>query len=291
MRVKSNKINDLIDFYYGELGITYERAELDAIIKTVFEHYLGIHRNEIALRLNDNVNQSDLLKIYDCCKGLKAGKPVQYLLKEAWFYDYKFYVNEKVLIPRPETEELVSIIVKENPKADSFLDLGTGSGCIPITIKCVLTHAHVHGCDLSKDALLVAKKNAELNNVQVNFFEMNILDENQWNEKIKGTYDVIISNPPYIKHSEAKTLRKNVIDHEPHEALFVDGDDDVIFYKKIIDLSKHKLKSKGTLYFELNPLTCGLVHDYALASGIFKSAEVIHDMSGNLRFLKAVKNV
>lgn len=290
MRVKSNKINDLIEFYYSELGISYERSELDAIIKTVFEHYLGINRNEIALKLNENVNQSDLLKIYNCCKELKAGKPVQYILNEAWFYNFKFYVNDKVLIPRPETEELVTIIVKENPDGDSFLDIGTGSGCIPVSIKCVLSHAHVHACDVSKDALLVAKKNAELNNVQVNYFETNILDENQWNEKIKGTYEVIISNPPYIKHGEAKTLAKNVIDFEPHQALFVDGDDDIIFYKKIIDLCKHKLKANGRLYFELNHLTAGLVHDYAVYSNLFKHAEIIRDMSGNFRFLKAIKS-
>ncbi|MBA3664422.1 MAG: peptide chain release factor N(5)-glutamine methyltransferase [Bacteroidetes bacterium] len=289
MQVRSNKINDILEFYYSELSILYDRPELDAIIKIVFEHYLGINRNEISARLNDNINQSDLLKIYDCCKELKTGKPVQYILKESWFYNLKFYVNDKVLIPRPETEELVTIVVKENPKAESFLDIGTGSGCIPVSIKCVLTFAHVSACDIDKDALLVAKKNAELNNVEVNFFETNVLDELKWHD-IKGKYDVIISNPPYIKHSEAETLAKNVIEFEPHSALFVDGEDEIIFYKRIIDLCKHKLKTNGALYFELNPLTSGLVHDYAAHSGLFSTAELIHDMSGNLRFLKAVRN-
>ncbi|MBI2720931.1 MAG: peptide chain release factor N(5)-glutamine methyltransferase [Bacteroidetes bacterium] len=289
MQVKSNKINDLIEYYYSELSASYDRPELDAIIKTVFEHYLGIHRNEISLRLDENINQSDLLKIYDCCKALKTRKPVQYVLAEAWFYNFKFYVNEKVLIPRPETEELVTIIVKENPKAESFLDIGTGSGCIPVSIKAILNHTQVSGCDVSKDALLVAKKNAELNNVEVHYFETNILDEDECEKNIKGNFDVIISNPPYIKHSEAKTLPKNVIEFEPHQALFVDGDDDIIFYKKIIDLCKHKLKSKGSLYFELNPLTAGLVHDYAVHTKLFETVELIKDMSGNLRFLKAVK--
>ncbi|MGZ3899893.1 MAG: peptide chain release factor N(5)-glutamine methyltransferase [Bacteroidia bacterium] len=286
--MSSNKINDVIAFYYSELNILYDQNELEAIVKTVFEHYLGIKRNEISLRLNDNINQSDLIKIYDCCKELKKGRPLQYVLNEAWFYNFKFYVNEKVLVPRPETEELVTIIVKENNEADSFLDIGTGSGCIPVSIKCVLTHANVSACDVDKDALLVAKKNAELNNVQVNFFETNILDELRWTD-IKGKFDVIISNPPYIKHSEAETLPKNVIDFEPHKALFVDGDDEIIFYKRIIDLCKHKLKKKGCLYFEMNPLTAMLVHDYAIHSKLFSAVEVIHDMSGNLRFLKAIR--
>jgi release factor glutamine methyltransferase len=290
MKVRSNQIKDILDYYFSELNILYDQQELEALVKIVFEHYLGIKRNEINLRLTENVNQSDLLKLYDCCKQLKTGKPVQYVLNETWFYQYKFYVNEKVLIPRPETEELVTIIVKENPDAGSFLDIGTGSGCIPVSIKCVLSHAQVSGCDLDKDALLVAKKNAELNNVQVNFFETNILDELKWNEDIKGKFDVIISNPPYIKHSEAETLSKNVIDFEPHRALFVDGDDDIIFYKKIIDMCKHKLKSKGRLYFELNPLTAVLVHDYAVHAGLFSAVEMIHDMSGNIRFLKAIRS-
>jgi release factor glutamine methyltransferase len=289
MKVRSNKIKDILDYYYSQLNILYDQLELEAIVKTVFEHYLGIKRNEINLRLNENINQSDLIKIYDCCEALKTGKPVQYVLNESWFYKCRLYVNEKVLIPRPETEELVTIIVKENPDTISLLDIGTGSGCIPVAVKCVLSHAEVSACDIDKDALLVAKKNAELNNVNVNYFETNVLEESRWQD-IKGKYEVIVSNPPYIKHSEAKTLHKNVIDFEPHKALFVDGDDDIIFYKRIIDLCKHKLKAKGRLYFEMNPLTASMVHDYAIHSGLFSEVEMIHDMSGSQRFLKAIRN-
>lgn len=289
MKVRSNKIKDILEYYYSQLNILYNELELEAIVKTVFEHYLGINRTEINLKLNENVNQSDLIKIYDCCEALKTGKPLQYVLNECWFYKYRFYVNDKVLIPRPETEELVTIIVKENENAVSLLDIGTGSGCIPVSVKCVLSNIEVSACDIDKDALLVAKKNAELNNVKINFFETNVLDEMKWHD-IKGKYEVIISNPPYIKHSEAKTLHKNVIDFEPHKALFVEGEDDIIFYKRITDLCKHKLKAKGRLYFELNPLTSLMVHDYAVHSGLFSSVEMIHDMSGNVRFLKAIKN-
>ncbi|MCE3259282.1 MAG: protein-(glutamine-N5) methyltransferase, release factor-specific [Bacteroidetes bacterium] len=290
MRVASNKLKDLIDFYYSELSALYDRTEIEAIIKLVFEHHLGIHRNEIPMRLNDNVNQSDLLKVYDCCKELTTGKPVQYVLGECWFYNFRFIVNQHVLIPRPETEELVSIIVKENPPTASFIDLGTGSGCIPVSIKCVHPKSKVSACDISNEALDVAKKNAELNKADVSFFETDLLNGEKALKDIEGTFDVIISNPPYIKHSEAKTLSKNVIGFEPHSALFVEGNDDIIFYKKIIDLSNYKLNSSGRLYFELNPLTAQLVHDYAVASGLFLSVELIKDLSGNLRFMKAIKN-
>ncbi|MCE3228285.1 MAG: protoporphyrinogen oxidase [Bacteroidetes bacterium] len=289
MRVASNKIKDLIEFYYTELSAIYDRNEIEAIVKIAFEHYLGINRNEIPLRLNDNVNQSDLLMVYDCCKELATGKPLQYVLGEAWFYNSKFYVNKHVLIPRPETEELVSIIVKENPSAISVIDIGTGSGCIPISIKGVLKNAKVSACDISNDALNVAKKNAERNKADVIFFETDILDLEKPMKDIEGSFDVIVSNPPYIKHSEAKTLSKNVIDFEPHTALFVEGNDDIIFYKRIIDLAKYKLNVNGKLYFELNPLTAQLVHDYAMTSDLFSSAELIKDLSGNLRFLKAIK--
>jgi len=290
MRVASNRVADVLQFYYSELNILYDRAEIDAIVKIVFEHYLGFNRNEIQLRLNENINQSDLLKVYDCAKELLSGRPLQYILHEAWFYNKPLYVNEYVLIPRPETEELVSVILKENSEAKSFLDLGTGSGCIPVTIKSVLPSAFVSACDVSAQALEVAKKNAAKHNTEVNFFELDILDSEAAQKLITNTFEVIVSNPPYIKESEAETLAKNVIEFEPHTALFVHGDDDIIFYKKIIDLCRNKLEKGGRLYFELNHLTAYLVKEYADKSGLFSSAEIFRDMSGNFRFMKAIKN-
>ena len=135
MRLPNNSLSALIAFYQSELNSAYENSEIDAIVELVLEHYLKYSKTDIIVKRKENINQSDLLKLYFCCKELKNNIPIQYVLKEAWFYNLKFYVNQHVLIPRPETEELVDVILKENKEALSFLDIGTGSGCIPIAIK------------------------------------------------------------------------------------------------------------------------------------------------------------
>jgi release factor glutamine methyltransferase len=289
MRLPNNSLSALIAFYQSELNSAYEKSEIDAIVELVLEHYLKYSKTDIIVKRNENINQSDLLKLYFCCKELKNNRPIQYILKEAWFYNLKFYVNQHVLIPRPETEELVDVILKENKEALSFLDIGTGSGCIPIAIKNTNNKSNVYACDISADALLVAKKNSEINEILIHLIEVDILNNKAVEEKFETTFDVIISNPPYIKFDEKDQLSKNVTDNEPHIALFVNGADDILFYKKIIDLCKQKLNSGGKLYFELNPLTAEDVLAYANNSKIFKHTELIKDMSGKLRFLRAVK--
>jgi release factor glutamine methyltransferase len=289
MRLPNNSLSALIAFYQSELNSAYEKSEIDAIVELVLEHYLNYSKTDIIVKRNENINQSDLLKLYFCCKELKNNTPIQYVLKEAWFYNLKFYVNQHVLIPRPETEELVDVILKENKEALSFLDIGTGSGCIPIAIKNTNNKSNVYACDISADALLVAKKNSEINEILIHLIEVDILNNKAVEEKFETTFDVIISNPPYIKFDEKDQLSKNVTDNEPHIALFVNGADDILFYKKIIDLCKQKLNSGGKLYFELNPLTAEDVLAYANNSKIFKHTELIKDMSGKLRFLRAVK--
>jgi release factor glutamine methyltransferase len=289
MRLPNNSLSALIAFYHSELNSNYEESEIDALVDLVLEHYLNYSKTDIIVKRNENINQSDLLKLYFCCKELKNNTPIQYVLKEAWFYNLKFYVNQHVLIPRPETEELVDVILKENKEALSFLDIGTGSGCIPIAIKNTNNKSNVYACDISADALLVAKKNSEINEILIHLIEVDILNNKAVEEKFETTFDVIISNPPYIKFDEKDQLSKNVTDNEPHIALFVNGADDILFYKKIIDLCKQKLNSGGKLYFELNPLTAEDVLAYANNSKIFKHTELIKDMSGKLSFLRAVK--
>ncbi len=290
MRLPNNSLSALIAFYHSELKSIYESSEIDAIVELVLEHYLKYSKTDIIVKRNENINQSDLLKLYFCCKELKNNTPIQYVLKEAWFYNLKFYVNQHVLIPRPETEELVDIILKENKEALSFLDIGTGSGCIPIAIKNTNNKSNVYACDISADALLVAKKNSELNKTPVTFIELDILNNKEVEERITSTFDVIISNPPYIKFDEKNLLSDHVINNEPHLALFVNGTDDILFYKMIIDLCRQKLNATGKLYFELNPLTAGDVLLYANNSKLFKHVELIKDMSGKMRFLRAQKN-
>ena len=290
MKIATNKLSDLYEFYKTELLSVYDIEELYAIFELVCEHYLRYSKADTKLKFNENLNQSDVLKIYDTAKALKTGEPIQYILGEADFYNLKFNVNSSTLIPRPETEELVDIILKSQTTNNSFqsnriLDIGTGSGCIPITLKKNLPHSNVIGLDISEKALEVAKSNAIKNNVVVNFLNLDILSNNQQ----LCTYNIIISNPPYVLNSEAKQMDARVLEHEPHVALFVEDNDPIIFYKRIIDLCNEHLEENGFLYFELNPLYALDVKNYANASKIFNFTEVLNDMSGKQRFLKAQK--
>ncbi len=299
MKVATNKVKHIVELYFSELNALYPKGEIEALVNTAFEHYLGFNRNEILSRAEENVNQSDLLKLYTCCEELKTGKPLQYILNEAWFYNLKLFVNEHVLIPRPETEELAELIIKDaassprpSPKEKGawLLDIGTGSGCIAVSIKESFGDREVSACDISAEALSVARKNAKINDLQIKFFEADILNTDQFLQLSDDTYDVIVSNPPYIKQSEKNSLTKNVVEHEPHLALFVGEEDEIIFYKKIIDLCKELLNPKGLLYFELNPLTANEVKDYAIKSNLFSKVELITDMSGKVRFLRGARN-
>lgn len=289
MRVAGNKLKHLWEFYRLELSEIYGISETQALYNAAIYFYLGMSATERALKKEERINQSDLLLIYDCCKDLKKHKPLQYILGETEFYHLKFKVNENVLIPRPETEELVDIIIKENKNTKKILDIGTGSGCIPVSLKKNIHTAEIYACDVSPEALEVANQNAVLNNVDVDFYSADVLDSS-FSAKFKDQlFDLIVSNPPYIKKSEQETLSRHVIDHEPHLALFVEHDDAVIFYKRIIDCCKALLSPSGKLYFELNTITAGDVAKYADKSGIFKTVELVKDMSGNTRFLRAEK--
>lgn len=291
MRIATNKLSDLYQFYKTELLSVYDEDELYAIFELVCNHYLGYSITDTKLKFNENLNQSDVLKIYDTAKALKNGAPIQYVLGEADFYNLKFNVNSSTLIPRPETEELVDLIIKQslithNSSLITILDIGTGSGCIPITLKKNLPNAIVTGLDISEKALEVAKSNAIKNKVDVDFIKLDILSQLITNN---SKFNTIISNPPYVLNSEAKQMDARVLEHEPHVALFVEDNDPIIFYKRIIDLCAENLEEKGFLYFELNPLYAIDVKNYANASKIFNFTEILNDMSGKQRFLKAQK--
>lgn len=286
MRIASNKVKDLILFLQSELKILYSKSEINELCFRVFEYYAGFSREDMIKKQDENLNQSELILIYDAAKALASSKPLQYILGEVYFYKYSFYVNEAVLIPRPETEELVEIIIKENDnKKLSLFDIGTGSACIPVSIKLMLPEFDVTACDISDTALSVAKKNAERNKANIAFVYADALNLTS----DLPIFDIIVSNPPYIKRSEAEQIHQNVKNNEPHIALFVEGDDAIIFYKRIINFSKTHLKLGGKLYFELNPLTANLVKEYAIASKNFHHVELLKDISGNIRFFKATK--
>lgn len=289
MKIATNKLSDLYEFYKSELSSIYDEGELYSIFELVCEKYLNYSKTEVKQHFNENINQSNLINIYNAGVELKKGTPIQYILKEAYFYDLTFNVSNAVLIPRPETEELVDLIIKQfntqQSSLMSILDIGTGSGCIPISLKKHLPQAKVYGIDISEQALEVAKSNATKNNVEVEFFNLDILSNNQ---KL-NTYNLIISNPPYVLNSEAQQMDARVLEHEPHLALFVEDNDPIIFYKRIIDLCDKYLEEKGWLFFELNPLYAIDVKNYANDSKIFNFTEILNDMSGKQRFLKAQK--
>ncbi len=287
MRIADNTISALRDFYHRELKRKYPGSEADAIFRVVVQHFLNIPYSEIPMRMEDRLNQSDVLRIYDACKEILTGRPIQYVLGETFFYGLRILVNAHVLIPRPETEELVDLIIRENPSMKTALDIGTGSGCIALALASKLKAANIEGCDVSAEALSRAKENAHLNKLQVIFFEKDILQENALEKK---SYDLFVSNPPYVLQSEKSTLLENVLNHEPHNALFVPDNDAVVFYRRIIELCGRHLNAAGKLYFELNPVTANEVKAIAERSGLFSAVDLRNDMSGNTRFLSAVKS-
>jgi release factor glutamine methyltransferase len=215
------------------------------------------------------------------------GKPVQYVIGETEFYGCRIKVNENVLIPRPETEELVDWIIKLVPNKElTILDICTGSGCIPIALKKNLPKAEVAACDISHEALEMAMKNAVLNKTDVRFFYTNILNPtvSSW-----STFDLIISNPPYVRNSEKQLMHKNVLEFEPHLALFVEDDEALIFYRKITELAKSKLKQGGFLFFEINEAYGKEIAELLEENG-FKDVEIRKDMFGKDRMAKGVFN-
>lgn len=290
MKIATNKLSDLYKFYKNELSLIYDEGELYTIFELVSEKYLNYSKTEVKQHFDENINQSNLINIYNAGVELKKGTPIQYILKEAYFYDLMFNVSNAVLIPRPETEELVDLIIKSqtthNSNPISILDIGTGSGCIPITLKKHLPQTKVFGIDISEQALEVAKSNAIKNDVDVEFIKEDILSNFLI---LNSNFSIIVSNPPYVLNSEAKQIDARVLEHEPHLALFVEDNDPIIFYKRIIDLCNKYLLEKGWLFFELNPMYAIDVKNYAIASKIFNFTEILNDMSGKQRFLKAQK--
>ncbi|MCF8298313.1 MAG: peptide chain release factor N(5)-glutamine methyltransferase [Saprospiraceae bacterium] len=253
MKVRSNKIEDIIKYYKTQLTEFYDEKEAESLVKLVVRHYLNLSNTELILNYNKPVNESDMLKIHFAYRDLKAYKPIQYILGETEFYDLKFIVNDNVLIPRPETEELVDWIIKDHKNSNQtlkILDIGTGSGAIAISLKKNLPDSDVTAIDISAKALEVAKINAEKNSVEIIFEELNILGSNAYSKLSK--FDVIVSNPPYVRNSEKSKMQKNVLDYEPQNALFVEDNDPLMFYKAITNFAKTNLNQGGELYLEIN---------------------------------------
>ena len=231
----------------SELSSIYEMDELNSIFNLLSEDYLKIPRSKILLADEIDLNESNQTLFLNALRRLKTNEPIQYVLGKTTFMDLEFKVNNSVLIPRPETEELVRLMLKEDLDGKEVLDIGTGSGCIAITLTKNLHNAKVSALDVSNDALEVARENAELNNVNIEFIHVDIF-EYQSDKK----YDVIVSNPPYVLESEKRLMKQNVLNYEPEIALFVDDINALKYYESVIKFSLNNLNSQGQIFFETN---------------------------------------
>lgn len=243
-------IQQAYHFLQQQLSTIYDNDEANNIADLVIEHITGYKKLGRITHKDLSLSEQQTALFNILIKELLTQKPVQYVLGEAWFYEMKFFVNEHVLIPRPETEELVELVTSYKLPSASILDIGTGSGCIPITLKKKLPKTEITAIDVSAEALAVAKRNAANLHADINFKELDFLNEQSWNEL--DCYDVIVSNPPYIKQSESASMHTNVLSFEPHIALFVTDDDVLLFYRKIALFGKTHLTTNGKIFVEIN---------------------------------------
>ncbi len=280
--------------FYAELKELYDESEIKSLTKNALMYSLEISATDILVKTKVKLNGSQIHKAEEVLHRLKAFEPFQYITGETEFLGLKFKVNKNVLIPRPETEELVEWILNEikdlKLKAeDNFkiLDIGTGSGCIAIALKKNLASAEITAIDISKDALKVARDNAIINNVKINFQQKDILKSIPGESK--DSFDLIVSNPPYISQHEKSQMHRNVTDHEPHIALFVEGKNPLLFYEHISELASGRLlKPHGRLYFEMNE---SLSREIFELPEMQKFADVIikTDLSGKQRMIRIIK--
>jgi release factor glutamine methyltransferase len=292
----SVKIKDYRAQFIQELTPIFDSGEAESFFYLILED--KNQKKRIDLALNPQLMLSDEeVKIWDAIlEQLKKEIPVQYILGKTSFYGLDFKVNENVLIPRPETEELVEWIIESQISKIKFqiltidsrktqvLDIGTGSGCIAISLAKNIPNAQVFAIDVSEMALATAKKNAELNEVEVSFLLKDILE----NEDLEQQFDIIVSNPPYVRELEKQGIKKNVLDNEPHLALFVDDNDALIFYIKIAELAKENLAPNGQLFFEINQYLAKETIDLLKNMG-FKNIELRKDIYGNDRMIQATR--
>ena len=276
----SNTFEALRQLFREHLKSVYEISEIDFLFRIVVEDKLGVKWKQ--LTLSERFSESDINLVSPILEALIDGKPLQYALGNTEFLECKLNVDARVLIPRPETEELCDLILGENSKlsALNLLDIGTGSGCIPIALKHHAPKWELYAIDIDTNALQLAKENAELNNTIVHFSRMDVLQA----ATLKGKFDIIISNPPYIAESEKTTIHENVLEYEPHLALFVSDLDALLFYRKITKLAVQSLKKGGKLYFEINERFGNETMALLVDSG-FQNCRIIEDLSGKERFV------
>ncbi|MCL5128501.1 peptide chain release factor N(5)-glutamine methyltransferase [Algibacter sp. L4_22] len=283
------KLKDIKNKFHQELDNLFPLEEVDSFFYMLIEAYYKISRLNLAMDSSLEVENEAL--ILDALQLLKDQKPIQYILGETEFYGLEFKVNENTLIPRPETEELVNWVLKMKSKTEkiNILDIGTGSGCIAISIAKHLPNANVYALDVSIGALEMAKQNAELNEVEIKFINQDILSvcNSKFDKNFK--FNIIVSNPPYVRNKEKQLMQPNVLENEPHLALFVDDEDPLKFYKAITEFAVKNLTEKGVLFFEINEYL-GSEMIQLLKSNNFKNIQLKQDVFKKDRMIKGTFN-
>ena len=286
--LKNNTLGVVWEWFVELISSRFNAMEARAVGRLVFEHYLNTSTADFFINRDIRINESDIVLLHNAAIELNKSVPVQYITGKAFFRELVLEVNPDVLIPRNETEELVQWIVEDeaalkNRKSGkiSFWDIGTGSGAIAISLAKELKNVQVFASDFNDKALDTARKNAELNNVKVDFFLHDILSDTAPHQ----LFDCIVSNPPYVRESEKAAMMSNVLDYEPHHALFVSDDDPLVFYRSIAETSKKCLVEGGWLYAEINE-NLGKETATLLNKHGFSQVEINRDIHGKERFVR-----
>lgn len=291
----TNTLNSVFNFIKKELKPLYPDNEIQSFINIIFNHlsdYLktDIHLvptrvsgSEDGIKADTKLSKSISLQIQEIVFQLKKYKPIQYIIGKTEFFDLEYMVSPAVMIPRPETEELVQWIIEEtNDPSAYILDIGTGSGCIAIALAKNLINSRVDAVDISEKALKIAEQNARNNNVNINFTRLNILNREQ--HHFKSKYDIIVSNPPYVREKDKQLMQQNVLNYEPKIALFVSNTEPLIFYEAITDFAIKHLKKNGKLYFEINEFLSAEISDL-LDKKLFSNITIKKDLNGKDRMI------
>jgi release factor glutamine methyltransferase len=286
MFVKDNSLLSVKSYFYDRLN-HFSESELKNMWTEIVCKRFNWSRSDLLMNADFRLSESDLLFVRSYVKRLQENEPFQYILGETEFYGLTIKCDKRALIPRPETEELVDWI-SENSTVQTIIDICSGSGCIALGLKSYFKNAKVLGVDISQQANDLARENAEINNLEVVFHSEDVFnsDSDFWSSL--SNIDLIVSNPPYIPKNEQINMEKNVLDFEPHLALFVSDNSPIIFYERIADLAIQKLRNGGYLYFELHHLFSQQVELYLKKVG-FKNIELKNDLQGKIRMLKAQK--
>ena len=284
-------LKELKTYFISSIAHLYASEEVLSFFYLLAEKQLGLSRIAIALQPEQEISEAAKLAFNKAIYRLGNFEPIQFITGDTEFFGLTLMVDKSVLIPRPETEELVDWIADKNQnKEATILDIGTGSGCIAISLAKYLPKAKVYSLDIYAEALLVAKQNAALNKVDVTFVNADVLNENAWELTFKDVkFNTIVSNPPYVRIVEKKLMKPNVINHEPAIALFVKDEDSLLFYRKIAQLSKLYLRPEGTLYFEINEYLSREMKEMLIFEG-FKDIEIRKDIFKKDRMIKCINN-